>query len=866
MFLVWIVFVVATVIIAEQKKRNAPGWFFLGLFFGPLAFIAVMLLPKRQASPPSGIFTGPVAASKDSLKAELDILHQQLNVLSARVQHLAVKIEGSQQPAADQPASPQIAQPSQPAQPVPSQPSLEPADTKAASGRRVDLEANLGKYWLNKIGIIIFSLGVAFLLTYTFAHFGPLAKIIFGYAVAGALFIAGIKLEQSERFTNYGRVLLGGAWAITYFTSFAMYHFPAAKIIDNRLLDLVLLAAVCAGIILHSLRYRSEALTAIALFIGFVTCVLGDVSSFALASACVLAIAALVLVWRMQWVRFVFLGIVLTYLTHFVWVIKQIAMTTVPAGALNVENILFHFDAGFLIIYWVLFTVAVHVLRSETRDPSFRKLAAANFSNFLLFFLMFYPKLHYFYPDQRFNVVLGFGLAYLMLGFICELIKRHAVVVSDIVVAVSLITVSVPLKFMPYHTSVVWFVELPFLLLVGMIFKRRVYRYLGFAVLAILFVRFVLGFYGSGDDTLWLGTVRTTWQAFLAFIGFVSTAACYALYRSLHKKDDWESVVRHFYSGFAVVYLAFYLSEVVREPWLALGLSFASLAVFVAGALLKDRVVRWYGLIVMAIAGVRFCFDRYDAPAELQQLALTYGPIACAFSEYAAFRLLNRKGLTVAGESWLSRVLFICAASLGVFAAVVYVQPMWITLSIALLGLCALVWGARSRETFIRVYSLLVLGLGALRFSFIDSYGGMSDVVQWSLIAAKLFFAYAAYFVYRALALKGRLGDGEKTLTGAVFYVAAALTVLAVFKYVAGTWVSLSLGVVGVAMFSVGFLVGEKVFRHGGFIIFGLTLARVAFVDLAGLPIIYKIVSFIVIGVLFLGVSFIYTKYLLDKK
>jgi uncharacterized membrane protein len=90
---------------------------------------------------------------------------------------------------------------------------------------------DLGKFWLNKIGMIVFSLGVAFLLTYTLTRFGPVAKILFGYIIAVALFILGLRLERKEKFINYGRVLLGGSWAIAYFTTYAMYHFEASKII-----------------------------------------------------------------------------------------------------------------------------------------------------------------------------------------------------------------------------------------------------------------------------------------------------------------------------------------------------------------------------------------------------------------------------------------------------------------------------------------------------------------------------------------------------------------------------------------------------------------------------------------------------------
>ena len=43
-FIVWLTIGVATAAIAEKKKRNAVGWFFGGLCFGPIAlFIAIIM-------------------------------------------------------------------------------------------------------------------------------------------------------------------------------------------------------------------------------------------------------------------------------------------------------------------------------------------------------------------------------------------------------------------------------------------------------------------------------------------------------------------------------------------------------------------------------------------------------------------------------------------------------------------------------------------------------------------------------------------------------------------------------------------------------------------------------------------------------
>ncbi|MFH1199382.1 MAG: DUF2339 domain-containing protein [Candidatus Omnitrophota bacterium] len=859
--LVWIACIVLTTISAKNKNRNALGWFFLGLYFGPIALVIISLLRKAEKKQAKN--SAQPLNSLSAVKAELEGLKDEFNILNSRLSSLMVKIsilEGKS-PVVE-PASIPVVEKIQESQPALVVESEEP------TARKADMEINLGKFWLNKIGIIVFSVGVAFLLSYTVARVGALAKISLGYLAAAALFIAGLKFEKIEKFVNYGRVLLGGAWAIAYFTTYAMYHFEASRIIHSQILELFLLAIVALGIILYSLRYKSEALTAITLFIGYFTSVLGDVGYFTLSSAGLLALVALFLVYKMQWVRFIFLGIVLTYLTHFFWVIKQISFSFVPAGKMNVENVYFLFDAGFLAIYWALFTAAIHLIKNNAEAVLQKKLAAANFINFLLFFMMFYPKFYIFYPEQKFNVVLGFGLAYLALGFIMDWLKKEDIFISDIIIGVSLLTLAIPLKFMPYHVLVIWFIELPFLLFTGFTFKRAIYRYLGFALSAFLFLRFSSSQWQL-PQTLQIFSFTMSWQGFLAFMGFVSTAVCFSLYRFLKVNNVisvGERILQNFYSGFAVVYFTIYAWAVLKPPWLTLGLSLESLLVFVVGALLLDRYIRWYALVVLALAAIRFCFyGRVNDPSELRQMFFVYGPVAVAFAEYFIYRKINKKSAVLQIEGWLARILFAAAAALFIFAVVIYVQQIWITISIFVIALLALIWGVKAADKYIRVYSLLILGFAGIRFAFVDNYDSAGKLAQWLFILADLVCAYAAYFIYRAQSKKLRLDDFEKLLSVPLFYVSSGLAVITIFHYIKNTWISLSMGLVGVALFVVGFLIKDKIFRHGGFIIFGITLARVIFVDLAGLAIIYKIISFIILGILFLGVSFIYTKYASDK-
>ncbi|MGE5308140.1 MAG: DUF2339 domain-containing protein, partial [Deltaproteobacteria bacterium] len=410
---------------------------------------------------------------------------------------------------------------------------------KEGSGREMELD--LGKFWLNKVGIVIFALGVAFLITYTFKYFGPFLKILFGYALSAGLFYAGLKLEKQDALRNYGRVILGGAWAIVYFTTYAMQHFEASRIIASQAADLALLAVVSLAMVAFSLRYRSEELSAVALFVGYITSTMGDVTWFTLASSLLLALATLSLVWKMKWTKLMVFGTVLTYGVHFIWVFKHLFWT--GGGNFSAREVYFLLNTGFLSVYWALFTASAFLIPSGD-DRQDRSIAGNCFINFLLFFFLTYPKLYMTFPEATFWFCLGMGVLYAVLSVLAFRLKKERLFVSNALIAISLLTFSVSVRMIPFHTSVFWFIELPGLLYFGTVMRRRSFRILALCLAVILFFRFIFIDFG------------VSWKQFLSLLAFFSSAACFMLYRlNRPSADELEGNLPDFFSGLSVFYL-----------------------------------------------------------------------------------------------------------------------------------------------------------------------------------------------------------------------------------------------------------------------------------------------------------------------
>jgi predicted membrane protein DUF2339 len=177
-------------------------------------------------------------------------------------------------------------------------------------------EAVIGGSWLNKVGALVLVVGLALFLGYSLTHLGPAGKIALGLAVGGAMLGSGVVLERRERYVVFARGLIGGGWAAVYFTAYATHGLEATRVIQEPLLAMLLLAGVATGIILHSLRYRSQAVTGLAYAIGFLTIALSPASSFALVGSIPLAGSLLFVARRLGWDSLAVAGVVTTYGTY----------------------------------------------------------------------------------------------------------------------------------------------------------------------------------------------------------------------------------------------------------------------------------------------------------------------------------------------------------------------------------------------------------------------------------------------------------------------------------------------------------------------------------------------------------------------
>jgi hypothetical protein len=207
---------------------------------------------------------------------------------------------------------PPVAPPPMAAEPVARQRSL--AERVRSLFGNEEWEALVGGSVLNKVGAFVLVIGIALFLGYSLTHLTPAGRSFTALAVSLGLLGGGVVLERSRK--NYGafaRGLIGAGWAALYVTAFAAYALPAAQLITNPVLGSALLILVAAAMIAHSLRYRSETLTAIAFISAFAALAVTPSSLLAVLGLLPLAASVLFLAHRFQWNVLALFGVIGTY-------------------------------------------------------------------------------------------------------------------------------------------------------------------------------------------------------------------------------------------------------------------------------------------------------------------------------------------------------------------------------------------------------------------------------------------------------------------------------------------------------------------------------------------------------------------------
>ena len=742
-----------------------------------------------------------------------------------------------------------------------------------------NFEQMLGGQWFNKLGILAVVIGVALLIGYSFQYLGPVGKIGIGFAFGVGMLVFGHFIEKKTGFLVYGRGLIGGGWAITYFTAFALHHIPAVRLIESPLAGMALLLAVAAVTIVDIYRYRSQAATAFSYLLIFITLMISPVSVFTMLAAVPVALSLVFFMYRMRWLAFGLYGMAMTYLTYMGWFKLAQIETKAPMTAEE-----FVVASAFLVLYWAIFVIATLLIKDDEKpagassDMNFGMKEVTHTVNTLAASFLGWTLISSGFDRYGLAALaLASGL-YLALAIIIYQMRKRSLYIISSTFSILFAAVYLAVKYTGYPLTVAYIVLAQLVLLAGILLKESYWRMFAFALLGVVIGKLLIvdSFIVQNKPlAAHLGT-RTLLFGF-AFLVYLMDHYFYAKLKAkgllAEAEERHAAIISYSYPLIYAMGTWLDLPKVLTAPcWIILGVILLQL-----GVAKNNYHQRVQGYILCIGAFTRLLMSNMLVQGGIS--IVSYRVLTCVpvllLLYYCVMLLQDEKvrGMLKGSER---RMIFIYPYMIFIVIMLLvwyeapkqFVAPTW--------GMIAVAYSLRgvySREKHYLSISSIAAIAACARAVFVNLLQakylvGADGNIAFPVVTIGVLYLGNIFYLKSKEALKEIEGTGEKKITiflrsSRMIYSLSATVLLTVLLAVKcqGALLTVSFGIEGLLLFLFGFALKEKHWRIYGLVILLVTLAKAFLVDLRQLSTLYYILSLIGLGITLLFVSYIYTKH-----
>jgi uncharacterized membrane protein len=667
----------------------------------------------------------------------------------------------------------------------------------------VSMEYAVASNWLLRIGVVILVTGIAFFLKYSIdtGLLGEHARVALSVLAGVGMLVGGIRLLGS-RYHLFGQGLVGGGIAVLYFSVFAAYGFYHLVGVYPAF-ALMALITTAGGML--AVRLDSMLVAIFAIIGGYCTPILlstGVVNFVGLFSyMLLLGIGILGINWHKQWHLLNFLSFFFNYVLFF--------------GAMQRYTVAdFWSVMPFLTAFFVLYSTMVFLFCLVRQARSTLLDLLALIANAAIFFGTAYALVDQAY-GQIWVAFVALALAAFYVGHVYYCLIRRVLdrelLLSFIALAAFFVAVSLPLILSRQWITVSWSLQALTMLWISGKLRSEFLRQTAYLLYALVLLRFSLfdlpQQYGAGMPQ------DVPMMPFLS--GLIERLVSFGI-------------------PIASFGLAF---KLIESPAKAAPLAVA--AANDVGQWLKERWMMAAAVIVGA--GMLFIFLQLEL---YRTLGYLYPPLrtpvlTLLWLVMCAALLLRYR---TAPHSLLLR-------GLQLFLAAVLVKLFFFDLNAWDLTM-GYVWSGEDSWT--------ILYSGDYSFEH-----ALMRLLDFGLIIAFLAYAFLHFPAPTEDSARMRALFGGAAIVLLFIFLSLELNSL-LRQYVPGLrsgGVSILWSLFGLCLVFGGIKKQVRALRLAGLALFAVVAWKVFFVDLARLEQIYRIVAFIVLGLLALGGSFAYMKY-----
>jgi hypothetical protein len=760
-------------------------------------------------------------------------------------------------------------------------------------------EAIVGGSLLNKAGVLVLVVGIALFIGYGLTELGPAGRVAIGLAIAVALLALGALAERRRGYLVLGRGLLAGGWAVLYFTTYALWALPAARIVEAPVLGFVLLLGVAAGMVAHAARYRREWVMVLAYAVAYATLLLGPAGSqLATVATYPLTISLVAIALRRQWAPLGLAGLLFTYGVYFTQLL-QAAPERITWQMLFVALL-------FLALYWAIFEVAdlLALRRGRHRHSSASSLAPLNHALWLGSSAVIWANA---YPVEMPWLSPGGGLAVVAVLLLASAFVRERVLAPSaargpggwdshlvdggyepaMILAAAAAAGWALMRFEGVVLLLVLLLEGEALWLAGWLLRRQFLARVGSVLLGLAVVRAGWELYG-GAPLEWWGLPATTFVPHGLAVLATSMFNRWRL-RSQAAAFPQEPVA---WAVLATVMVALLAWRILPPTLVAGAWGLQALVWFEWGHRAGSPQLRKMGHALALTTFGRVLLANLTSvgfTGAVSHRVLLVAPLVMLFY-YLAAQTARRTpaapwssaertgGDTARWEADLGLWHLYAAGILTSLLLRFELGRVAVVAGWALQGL-ALLYAARRlghRHLLLQANLLALLVFArawATNFDFATEYAGLFGRMGTGVIVIACFFS--AYFIARPPSLPDAAGvpgshaldlrrmwrlTEEYARAGYVLLGAALLALLSYYE-VSGHLLTIAWGLESMCLLAAGFALRQRLWRLAGLLLFLAALAKLFFHDLRELETPWRILSFIALGAMMLAVSWAYARF-----
>jgi len=427
------------------------------------------------------------------------------------------------------------------------------------------LEETVGRDWLNKLGIVILVVGVAFFGIYKFSTLGAAGKAAISFMAAVAMLIGGVLFERRESYRLLGRTLIGGGWALLFFSSYGIQHVAAMRILDSLTVDSLLMLLVAVAMGAHTLRYRSQLVTGMAFLLAYTTVALSHDTVYSLSAGVFLAIGLVLIVLKMSWFELEVFGILSSYLNHLYWLYRLLGID----GAQGHSFPEYRASLAMLVFYWLAFRISYVVRGIKNQFEENVSTASALLNTLLLLAAMRFQSVQ---PDLAYLALVAVGLLEFSFAQLPITKRRRQAFVLLSVMGAALMIAAPPFHFSLNNVVVLWLLAASLFFFAGLLVKEVVFRRIGLLTgvlvgihLALFDFQPILNFREIHDDLLVSSGVLFALCAVVLYANFLAGKTRWEVFFEV-PLDSW-LLQSHSYIGAASAVVAAW--ALTSQDWTA---------------------------------------------------------------------------------------------------------------------------------------------------------------------------------------------------------------------------------------------------------------------------------------------------------